>query len=392
MTITSTLSEVAEINPRGPRPSGDEVVSFVGMADLSAETGVGGPGTERQFGEVSKGYTIFKNQDLLVAKITPCFENGKTGQATLPRPIGVGSTEFHVVRPRSDRLDARYAFHFLRQERIRLDGERRMTGSAGQRRVPTNFLSELSIPLPPVEEQRRIAAILDHADALRAKRRQVLAHLDTLPQAIFHDWFDVGRESSWPTLRVGQVGRIQLGRQRAPKFQTGKWTRPYMRVANVQKNRLELNDVLRMDFDPKDFAAYRLEEGDILLNEGQSTELVGRPAMWSGQIEDCCFQNTLLRFQADRSLVDPYFALSVFLDNLHSGEFARVSSKTSNVAHLGKERFRAMPIVVPPLSIQREFTHRVRQVGQQRVSVQRALSTSDALFSSLQSRAFRGEL
>lgn len=94
-----------------------------------------------------------------------------------------------------------------------------------------------------------------------------------------------------------------------------------------------------MDFNPSDFKKYRLEEGDILLNEGQSTELVGRPAMWRNEISGCCFQNTLVRFKAKKGVVEPYYALFVFLHYLWYGRFASLSSKTSSVAHLGAARF-----------------------------------------------------
>jgi hypothetical protein len=110
------------------------------------------------------------------------------------------------------------------------------------------------------------------------------------------------------------------------------------------------------------FATTKLEYGDILLNEGQSTELVGRPAMWRSEIEDCCFQNTLIRFQADCQRVIPEFALALFLRYYRAGEFAKISSKTSSVAHLGAGRFALMPFPVPPIKLQREFAKRVAAV------------------------------
>jgi type I restriction enzyme S subunit len=184
------LADVADVNPRvTARPSDGDEVAFVPMAQLDAVTGRTGPGGTRRFSEVAKGYTLFRNHDLLVAKITPCFENNKIGQAQLAHPVGVGSTEFHVVRPNPRIVDTRYLLHFLRQDRVRAEGERRMTGSAGQRRVPPAFLEGLKLPLPPLDEQRRIAAILDLADALRAKRRQALAYLDDLVRSAFLDMF-----------------------------------------------------------------------------------------------------------------------------------------------------------------------------------------------------------
>ena len=141
------LDEVAELNPRlAETLAPDDEVSFVPMSAVSAETAGITEEETRSYAEVSKGYTPFVTGDVLVAKITPCFENGKIAQAQLAHRVGFGSTEFHVVRPRVDKLDARYTLHFLRHGNVRLAGERRMTGSAGQRRVPENFLAKLRNP------------------------------------------------------------------------------------------------------------------------------------------------------------------------------------------------------------------------------------------------------
>jgi type I restriction enzyme S subunit len=193
-------------------------------------------------------------------------------------------------------------------------------------------------------------------------------------------------------LTFGTAGRIQLGRQRAPQYQSGKHSRPYMRVANVYEDRIDLTDVLRMDFDTKDFAAYKLQYGDILLNEGQSTELVGRPAMWRNELADCCFQNTLIRFQPNTHIVRPTFALAVCLHYFRTGEFARISSKTSNVAHLGAGRVATLPFLVPPLERQEEFERRSNSVVGVLRHHEAQSKNLESLFASLQHRAFRGEL
>ncbi len=180
------LVEMAELNPRlSESLDSNELVSFIPMSAVTAESASTTTVEDRPYGDVSKGYTPFLNGDILLAKITPCFENGKIAQAKLSRRIGFGSTEFHVVRPRAGKADARYLMHFLRQEHIRLEGERKMTGSAAQRRVPDHFLAGLEVPALPLAEQRRIAEVLDRAEALRAKRRAVLAQLDILAPSIF---------------------------------------------------------------------------------------------------------------------------------------------------------------------------------------------------------------
>ena len=216
---TEKLSEIADLNPSlAESLSSDEPVSFVPMSAVTAETASTSHGENRCYGEVSKGYTPFRDGDLLVAKITPCFENGKIAQATLTHRFGFGSTEFHVIRPKPGKADARYLLHFLRQDRIRRDGERKMTGSAGQRRVPGHFLAGLSVPLPPLPEQRRIAEILDKADALRAKRRAALAQLDTLTQSIFLDMFGDPFKHRWPMSTVADMAAETEGAIRTGPF------------------------------------------------------------------------------------------------------------------------------------------------------------------------------
>lgn len=175
------LPEVVEINP--PRPAKDDhasdmPVSFVPMAAVSEETGRIEEAEDRPFGEVRSSYTAFAEGDLIWAKITPCMENGKAAVARgLTNGLGFGSTEFHVLRPGPDVL-AEYLFYFVRQESIRKEAEANMTGSVGQRRVPTEFLEEMEIPLPPVEEQVRIVARLE---ALVGRIRRTQARLEGVP-------------------------------------------------------------------------------------------------------------------------------------------------------------------------------------------------------------------
>lgn len=153
------LTEAVDLNPKLDRGSvADELeVSFVPMAAVEAETGVIDLSTVRKYADVKKGYTYFRDGDVLFAKITPCMENGKIAIAReLRNGIGFGSTEFHVLRPREG-IDARYVYHFIASAQFRAEAAHHMTGAVGQQRVPVAFLEQSEIPLPPINEQRRIA-------------------------------------------------------------------------------------------------------------------------------------------------------------------------------------------------------------------------------------------
>lgn len=157
------LPEAVEINPKTDRLklTDDTLVSFVPMAAVGAANGSIDVSTVRPYQEVKKGYTHFRDGDVLFAKVTPCMENGKMAVARhLEGGLGFGSTEFHVLRPR-DGVDSHYVYHFVSSQTFRKEAARNMTGAVGLRRVPTAFLEEAEIPLPDFDVQRRIVAEIE---------------------------------------------------------------------------------------------------------------------------------------------------------------------------------------------------------------------------------------
>jgi type I restriction enzyme, S subunit len=173
-----------------------------------------------------------------------------------------------------------------------------------------------------------------------------------------------GRElpEGWVWAKVGEVGEVRLGRQRSPKHHRGSHMRPYLRVANVFEDRIDTTDVKEMNFTPREYETYRLEHGDILLNEGQSLELVGRPAMYRDEVPGACFQNTLVRFRAKADLLNRKCALYYFLHCLHSGRFQEIATRTVNIAHLGAGRFAEMDFPLPPLSEQHRIVDKIEEL------------------------------
>jgi len=166
---------------------------------------------------------------------------------------------------------------------------------------------------------------------------------------------------NWCWAQVNDVGEVKLGRQRSPEHHQGDHMRPYLRVANVYENRLELSDVLKMNFTPAEFETYRLRHGDILLNEGQSLEWVGRAAMYRDELPGSCFQNTLVRFRS-RECVEPRFALWLFLYYLRNHRFQRIAKWTVNIAHLGAARFAEIEFPLAPLNEQRRIVEKIEEL------------------------------
>jgi type I restriction enzyme S subunit len=201
------LTEVVELNPRIDASTVDNecLVSFVPMAAVEAGTGLMDATHERPWAEVRKGYTPFREGDVLFAKITPCMENGKVAIAAgLTNEIGAGSTEFFVLRPLGG-IESKFLLYFLLQEEFRRDARSKMRGNAGQLRVPKEFLESASIPVAPLPEQRRIVAEIEtqftRLDAAVAALERARANLRRYRAAVLEGAFTGPLVSVSSTLR-----------------------------------------------------------------------------------------------------------------------------------------------------------------------------------------------
>jgi len=177
------LSEVAKINPPKAKLQGDDKVSFIPMKFVDDADGKVTESEERLFSEVKTGYTGFIENDILFAKITPCMENGKAAIAkNLVNNVGFGSTEFHIIRPLNISVD--YIFHFIRRDNFRNEARNNFTGSAGQKRVPKNFLENVLVPIPSKPEQDKFEQIVKKFEALKTKMRQSQTEIDHLAKSL----------------------------------------------------------------------------------------------------------------------------------------------------------------------------------------------------------------
>ncbi len=389
----AALTDIAELNPRLTKSiDRSDLVSFVPMSAVSAETGSTANVSLRPYADVAKGYTAMRDGDLLFAKITPCFENGKIGHAVLPTLVGFGSTEFHVVRVKSGAADARYLLHFLRQGWIRVEGERRMTGSGGQRRVPASFLEEMSVPLPSLPEQRRIAEILDRAETLRAQRKAALAQLDALAESIFLDMFGdpVTNPRCFETVPLASLVReddsINYGVvQPGDDVNDGV---PLIRVGDLGDGRVSHRKLKRIATSVEaKYTRSRLRGDEILVSCVGTVGVVAvaDPSVRGFNIARAVARIPLCDF-VDRAFVVE-FMKSARVQRYFVNELRTVSQPTLNIKQLSETI-----VLLPPLEMQRAFAQRIATLDALRVAQQAAANQLDSLFTSLQHRSFRGNL
>lgn len=389
------IGEITEVNPKGPGKGEltlDTELDFLPMADLH-EDGSVRIAERRRYKEVAKGYTAFKNGDVLLAKITPCFENNKIGVAKIKTEWAFGSTEFHVLRP-GGRVDAGYLTHFLRQNSVRNDGEKRMTGSGGQRRVPKAFIENLPIPLPPLDEQKRIAAILDQADELRRLRIQALNRLNTLGQAIFHEMFGAFYDDfgGWPLHRLENLTtEAQIGAVRGAREMDDDKPVAYLRMDSIDMDGgLRFENLKRVDASEADLAKYGLLVGDFLFNTRNSKELVGKSAVVREPFNGI-YNNNILRLRFSDAMTADF--LDAFLRTRKGqADLAPIKSGTTSVFAIYQKPLMALNVPVPPRDLQDQYAERMRALFTARKKHASALDQASRLFASLQHRAFSGEL
>jgi len=190
----TSLRNVGETKPRNTVDD-QTIVGFSPMARIPVSFAENPTFEEREWGEVKKGFTHFQDGDVVVAKITPCFQNGKSAvMRELPNGLGAGTTELHVVRPDDKIADAKYLLLFVKSPWFLARGIPLMTGSAGQKRVPYKYFADSPLPLPPLAEQKRIVAkvdelmgLCDRLEAEQAERQTRHAALSRAALARFAD-------------------------------------------------------------------------------------------------------------------------------------------------------------------------------------------------------------
>ena len=186
------MKDVAFINPKKEKLPDELKVSFIPMSSVS-EHGKVNSFESRVVYEVKKGYTSFKDNDIIFAKITPCFENGKAALlSNLENGYGFGSTEFHVIRSQENCFPY-FLFSQLYSDDLIIRGKQSMTGSAGQQRVPANFFENYLIVLPSLEEQQAIADCLSSLDKLISEENEQIGRLKDHKKGLMQQLFPIFR-------------------------------------------------------------------------------------------------------------------------------------------------------------------------------------------------------
>ncbi len=331
------------------------------------------------------GY-IFDEPLVLLAEDGGHFDEPKRGIAYRVGGKCWVNNHAHVLRPKAV-VDLVYLTRVLENA----DVQRVITGTT-RAKLTKAGASAIEIPLPPIEEQRRIAAVLDAADAVRANRRQALAKLDTLTQAIFIDMFGDPRTNP-RGLRLERLGDLCLTKgEYGAGVSSEPWTpsKPrYLRITDIQADGRLTADRVGPAGEATSWASKLLRPGDVVFARSGAT--VGKTYLARPRDEPMVFAGYLIRFTPDPSRLAPEYLLQYTRTSLYRSWVANTAEVVAQ-PNLNAQKYSEMRIPLPTLPEQERFAELAGRIESQAQVWGRAAASLDALFASLQQRAFRGEL
>ena len=338
----------------------------------------------RRWGNVADGVTftsVFHPGQVLFGK-----RRAYQRKVAIAEFSGVCSGDIYVLEPKNKLLLPELLPFICQTDTF---FEHAVGTSAGSLSPRTNWtsLASFEFALPPIDVQRQIVAALCSADdvahSLWSTRERIVQMVNRFAIDVFQDL-----QHDCPEVPVTQIGDATMGRQKSPKYSKGINPRSYMRVANVGHLEMRLDEVETMDFSDAEMTKFRLRSGDILLTEGDliSHFNVGRPAIFQGEIKDCCFQNTLIRFRPNED-VPSMFAL-LLLEGARLNHVFAKAAKTTTVTHLGLGRFKQILLPLPNAARQQTLGHKLKALLDARAAILRRLTDAQSIKRMVMGRVF----
>jgi len=302
----------------------------------------------------------------------------------ITKPFALGADGVKVLSE-ANNIDPKFAYYFLNTLNLPDVGYSRHF----------RFLKRTFFPLPPLEEQRRIAAILDKADGVRRKRKEAIRLTEELLKSTFLEMFGdpVTNPKGWEVIGLGKISQIQGGLQVTPARKELPLEVPYLRVANVYRDKLLLDEIKNIRVTSSELERINMKAGDILIVEGHGNkEEIGRSSVWDGSIENCVHQNHLIRVRLDPDKAEPIY-ISAYLNSAGGRcQLTKFGKTTSGLNTISTSNVKATKVLCPPIEMQKRYLDFQRKLTEAKNASVQHLEQSENLFNSLLQRAFRGEL
>jgi type I restriction enzyme S subunit len=340
----------------------------------------------------SRARQIIRTGDILVSTVRP-YLNG-VARVTKEFDNATASTGFCVLRPIPEKVDRSFLFHWVKSSDFVSDMVQKSTG-ASYPAISDRIIKSSRIPLPSLQEQRRIAAILDQADAIRRFRGKSIIRLAELEPAVFRDMFGdlVANDKGF---RFGRVDELIAG------FDTGKNLAPAPGEGSGINRVLKVSAVTSGRFDPKESKPlpdtyhppvnHFVSLGDLLFSRANTSNLIGATALVDHPVENIVLPDKIWRFRWRRRS-EAIFVHHLFQSASVRHEISRRASGTSgSMKNIAKEKVLSIRVGIPGENSRMEFERKAEAIGRMYADSLAALRKANALFATIQYRAFRGEL
>ncbi len=384
----AALGEVVEIASGLVDPTIEPYASMPHVGSDNIESGTGrltNVKCARELGLFSGKY-LFGPTDVLYSKIRPALN-----KVLAPAMAGICSADIYPLRPRMDRIDRAFLSWELRSDGFLAHADRHSSRTSIPK-LNRESLFAYQFRLPGLADQRRIADILDRADALRAKRRAALALLDTLAQSVFQVVTSGANEHAWPRVKFGDC---MAEVYRYPTYYDTRYEVdgvPEIRGellrsdGSIGSARRDLRFISRKTSER--FPRTVLGAGDLVMSVRGT---IGKVSIVPPELEGANITANLIRLAPNRKLLDPVFAWYLTQSDMFRHQLVGASS-TTTIATIKAPDLKGIEVPLPSLAVQQQFAHRAAAVDRLKVAHRASLAQLDALFASLQHRAFRGEL
>lgn len=293
------------------------------------------------------------------------------------QPFFLGADGVKVLRSRFKDANYRYLYYALKSVKIPNTGYNRHF----------KWLKEAKIYYPNSEEQSKIVLILDGISSVIEHRQRQLQKLDELVKARFVEMFgDYIKDDRRP---LSEVAIITGGLTKNSNRNTFETKMPYLRVANVFYNRLDLREILEIGVKEEEIEKTLLQAGDLLFVEGNgSIEQIGRVAIWDGSIDPILHQNHLIKARFNNEIIAPEYALFYFMLQDGRQQIISKSVSTSGLNTLSVNKVSSLLLPIPPIALQKQFGEFFKQTDKSKAAVQKALDEAQLLFDSLMQKYF----
>jgi type I restriction enzyme S subunit len=334
----------------------------------------------------SRARQMMKENDVIVSMTRPNLN----AVALVPSELAgeICSTGFSVLRAKPCVLPA-YLFHYVKTP-IFIARTAAAVAGALYPAITSSFLRSLPIPVPPLDEQRRIVRLLDRAADIRRRADAARAKCRAVIPALFLDMFGdpTTNPKGWETSTLTEIADIGSGLTKGRKLNgTPTMPTPYLRVANVQADRLDLAEIKLIDATEDDRLRCRLEPGDLLMTEGGDIDKLGRCAMWRGELDLCLHQNHVFRVRMRKSVI-PEYARAFMQCEVSRAYFLRVAKRTTGIASINKTQLGQLPVWVPPLALQTAFADQAASIEATTNALNAAATKAEAMAAALSAEVF----